>query len=83
MYFIINQFSFILVAVFLLIFISTILRQFLDIKTTLILILIVTTTIIFSQVFLKTKKSEILKVEDLNKSIESHEFTLVQIYSDY
>lgn len=83
MYSIINQYSFLLVGLLLLISISIILRQFLDFKTSLILILIVTATLIFSQAFLKTKKSEILKVEDLNKSIELHEFTLIQIYSDY
>ena len=83
MYFIINQFSFILVAVFLLLFATIISRQILDFKIALVFILIVTISLIFAQIFLKTKTSEILNVEDLNNSLESHKFSLIQIYSDF
>ena len=61
MYFIINQFSFILVAVFLLVFATIISRQILDFKIALVFILIVTSSLIFAQIFLKTKTSQILK----------------------
>ena len=83
MYFIINQFSFLLVSVFLLICVTIISRQILDFKIALVFILIITSGLIFTQIFLKTKTSEITKIEDLNKSLESHKFTLIQIYSDY
>ena len=83
MYFIINQFSFILVSIFFLVLAIIISRQILDFKIALILMLIITSGLIFTQIFLKTKTSEITKIEDLNKSLESHKFTLIQIYSDY
>jgi ABC-type transport system involved in cytochrome bd biosynthesis fused ATPase/permease subunit len=83
LYFIINQFSFLLVSVFLLICVTIISRQILDFKIALVFILIITSGLIFTQIFLKTKTSEITKIEDLNKSLESHKFTLIQIYSDY
>ena len=83
MYFIINQFSFLLVSVFLLICVTIISRQILDFKIALVFILIITSGLIFTQIFLKTKTSEITKIEDLNKSLESHKFNLIQIYSDY
>ena len=83
MYFIINQFSFLLVSVFLLICVTIISRQILDFKIALILMLIITSSLIFTQIFLKTKTSKIVNTNDLNKSLESHEFTLIQMYSDY
>ena len=83
MYFIINQFSFILVSIFFLVLAIIISRQILDFKIALVFILIITSGLIFTQIFLKTKTSEITKIEDLNKSLESHKFTLIQIYSDY
>ncbi len=83
MYFIINQFSFILVSIFFLVLAIIISRQILDFKIALILMLIITSSLIFTQIFLKTKTSKIVNTNDLNKSLESHEFTLIQMYSDY
>ena len=83
MYFIINQFSFILVSIFFLVLAIIISRQILDFKIALILMLIITSSLIFTQIFLKTKTSKIVNTYDLNKSLESHEFTLIQMYSDY
>jgi hypothetical protein len=83
LYFIINQFSFILVSIFFLVLAIIISRQILDFKIALILMLIITSSLIFTQIFLKTKTSKIVNTNDLNKSLESHEFTLIQMYSDY
>ena len=83
MYFIINQYSFILVALLLIVSSTMIFKQLFDFKIALGLIIIFTSSLIFTQIFFKTKTSEILNKEDLNKSLESHTFTLIQIYSDY